>query len=176
MCKTCLLVMTGLIIPLSLFANGPDRAELERWLESDDDLPPSITVSHVNEGDLVFLQAPPKKIVHHHSNRLTISNESIEKGWVSLIQCHENLDRVPRMQITYSKERVKQLEITSYRNIASSWIEEGTVQLQDISADAMLCVKAQVKSLGFFRGTPSLATSCERSPWLAPRGPASRRC
>ena len=59
---------------------------------ADDDL--SAIIEAVNEGQLVFLSAPPDGEIHHHINRITITESSLDDGWVKLVQCHEHLDPV----------------------------------------------------------------------------------
>jgi len=132
-------------VPLN--ATEISSSELERWFESDDDAPPANAVSQVNEGELVFLAKPPDKVVHYHQNRLVIDDKSLSQGWVLLVQCHENLDQVPSAQITYSRERVRQLVVTSRRNIGESWVENNSLQLRDIGANARVCVEAHVRAL-----------------------------
>jgi len=141
------LVVLLIFTPCLVIAKDLDRAELERWFESDDVLPRSISTDDVNEGELQFLQALPDRTVHHHQNKLMIDAESVQSGWVKLHQCHENLDRVPRAQILYSKERIKELQVVSSENIGESWIEDNSVQLRNIHGKARLCVVARTRAL-----------------------------
>jgi hypothetical protein len=144
------------VIPLLAFvllaatpvqAGEPGEAELERWLESDDPLPPSASTADVNEGELVFLAEPPRRTVHYHQNRLVISAASLRDGWVHLEQCHTNLDQIPLAQILYNKERVRNLVITRSEHIGISRVEGNTVQLEDIGPRARLCVTAWTRAL-----------------------------
>lgn len=128
-------------------ANEPSMAELERWLESDELLPPSVNTDQVNEGTLVFLNQRPAKQVHHHQNHLVIDADSLLNGWVRLRQCHEHLDRVPRAQIMYNRERIRDLQITTSGNIEQSWVEDNTVQLRNVQENARLCVQAWTRAL-----------------------------
>ncbi len=125
----------------------PSMEELERWLESDDMQPPSVNTDHVNEGDLVFLARLPDRQVHHHQNHLIINAASLRDGWVRLNQCHDHLDRVPRAQIMYNKDRIRDLQIVTSGNIDQSWIEGNSVQLRNIHANARLCVQAWTRAL-----------------------------
>ncbi len=145
--RVVLLTWLGLCIPLLSLGNEPSMTELERWLESDDMLPPSVSTEHVNEGNLVFLSRHPTKQVHHHQNHLTISAASLHDGWVRLSQCHEHLDRVPAAQITYNKERIRDLQIVTSGNIEQSWVEDNSVQLRNVLANARLCVRAWTRAL-----------------------------
>jgi hypothetical protein len=142
-----LLLGASVFFAVSVQAVEPSEAELEAWLESDDPMPPSVSTDDVNEGQLVFLTNPPVKQVHHHSNQLVIDADSVRSGWISLRQCHENLDRVARAQILFNRERVRDLEIISSRNIEQSWVEKNTVQLMNIHSRARLCVKARSRAL-----------------------------
>lgn len=144
-----IILFTGLfyLLPATALANEPGMAELERWLESDDLLPPSVSTDEVNEGDLVFLNQPPEKQVHHHQNHLTIDAASLSNGWVRLKQCHEHLDRVPRAQITYNRDRIRDLQIITSGNIEQSWVEDHTVQLRNVRKNARLCVAAWTRAL-----------------------------
>ncbi len=142
-----LLIMLFLCLPGLTLALEPDREELEKWLESDEDVPPSVSTDRVNEGELVFLQKPPAREVHHHQTRLIIDHTSLQNGWVRLKQCHDHLDRVPRAQILYNRERVRDLAITVSRNIGQSWVENNSVQLSDIGENARLCVIARTRVL-----------------------------
>jgi hypothetical protein len=54
---------------------------------------------------------------------------------------------VPRAQILFNKERVRNLRITRSENIGESWVDGASVQLTDIGADSSLCVDADSRSL-----------------------------
>lgn len=142
-----LLTGLGLWLPMLSLGNEPSLTELERWLESDEMLPPSASTEHVNEGALVFLMRPPARQVHHHQNHLTINTASLRNGWVQLYQCHEHLDQVPATQITYNKERIRDLQIVTSGNIEQSWVEDNSVQLRNILENARLCVRAWTRAL-----------------------------
>jgi len=141
------LLVLGLLVGSPLPAGEPGAAELERWLESDELLPPSASTADVNEGELVFLVKPPRRAVHYHQNRLVISAASLRDGWVRLAQCHSNLDRVPLAQILYNRDRVRGLVITVSEHIGRSRVEGHTVQLEDIGPRARLCVSAWTRAL-----------------------------
>ena len=144
---------------------APDEAELERWLESDDPLPPSASTADVNEGELVFLARPPVKPVHHHSQRLILDTRSRQTGWVRMDQCHENLDRVPATQIVFRPGRIRELEITQVRGIERAWVEGDTVQLENVGRDARLCLRGRSRAL----------TPLGDGGWRLVNGPYMRR-
>ncbi len=101
----------------------------------------------VSEGELRFLTTPPEKPVHHHQNRITIFDRSLEDGWVRLEQCHEHLDAVPDAQITYREGRIRGLRVLKAENIGAVWAEASSVQLRNVQRGATLCVEAETKAL-----------------------------
>ena len=101
----------------------------------------------VNEGALHFLATLPQKPVHHHQNRIRIDADSLTSGWVSLSQCHDNLDAVPRAQITFREGYVRDLRVDSFSRIEHAWIEGASVQLRNIEPGARLCLSAQTRAL-----------------------------
>lgn len=108
---------------------------------------PEAAVNAVNEGVLTFLLKPPVKAVHHHHNTLTISPQSIRTGWVKLSQCHKNLDKFPRAEIVYNKHRVRKIKLTMHKNIEKAWVEGGRIQLENVGANAIVCMQAESKAL-----------------------------
>lgn len=136
-----------LLLNSPLSAREMTAEELEKWFASDDMQPPVLRVDDVNEGELVFLNTLPVKKVHHHQNKLTIEPQSLKNGWVKLQQCHNNLDKVSRTQILFRKEKIRQLQIVSYHNIEKAWVENNTIQLKNISANAQLCISAISQAL-----------------------------
>ncbi len=157
-----MLVKSGCFYLLALFFTGFSSAllsqqltpqEMEEWLFDDSDS----LIEEVNEGELVFLQKPLKKLVHHHHNKMLISDASIEDGWVGLDQCHRNLDPVPLAQIVFRKDRVRGLKVSKVSNIDKAWVEGASIQLQGIQPNALLCISAETRSFVYNRdGTFSL--------------------
>lgn len=101
----------------------------------------------VNEGPLRFLAAPPAKAVHHHQNRIRIEADSLASGWVSLAQCHDHLDAVPRAQITFREGFVRKLRIDLASGIGAAWVEGASVQLEKVAPGARLCLSAETRAL-----------------------------
>ncbi|MDT8403959.1 alpha/beta hydrolase [Sulfuriflexus sp.] len=116
--------------------------EMEEWLFDDSD---SLT-EEVNEGELVFLQQSPKKQVHHHHNSILISDNSVEDGWISLKQCHRNLDPISLAQIVFRQDRVRGLKVDRINNIDMAWVEGASIQLQGVKRNALLCIRAETRS------------------------------
>jgi hypothetical protein len=138
------LVGALLILSIPAFVSakeGPD----DEWF--DDDL--EVRIAKVNGGDLVFLAEPPLEPVHHHHNRVILDPDSLDNGWVTLIQCHRHLDAVPRTQVLYHQTRTRELSILSYQNIEQAWVEGHTVQLADVDHGASICIQARTRMLEF---------------------------
>lgn len=149
-------IFTVKIVPLffslfflapSVYSSNLSEEEIERWLSSDDLNPPRYEKVDVNDGELYFLSKKPNKPVHHHSNTLTILKNSLDDGWVKLVQCHVNMDRVPRVQVMFNKKRVRDIKIIRADAIEKSWVEKNTVQLENVKDKAVLCIEAWTKAL-----------------------------
>lgn len=115
-------------------------------VRADDDLLLK-SASAVNEGQLHFLAAQPDKPVHHHQNRIVIDAASLDTGWVSLTQCHDNLDAVPRAQITFREGFVRDLRVDSSHGVAEAWVDGPSIQLRGIEPGSRLCLSAQTRAL-----------------------------
>lgn len=130
-----------------VFANSLTEAELEKWFNNDDPNPPLFQQVESNDGDLFFLNKKPEKPVHHHRNSLTVYSNSLKDGWVKLEQCHINLDRVARVQIMFSKKRIRNIKIINSDSIGRAWVEDNSVQLENVKDNALVCVEAWSKAL-----------------------------
>ncbi len=137
---------TGIIILLfalasSLSANEAMTPEqLETWFNSDDEA----STEQVSEGALQFI-SPPAKAVLHSINTLTIDENSIDNGWVGLVQCYKHLDAVPVAEVVYYYKQMRGLRITASHNIGSAQLQGQSVQLRDVLKDAELCIRAEVR-------------------------------
>ena len=143
--KKIFTLMLITISPVLLAEEEISPEELERWFNSDTMDPPRY--KQVNEGKLVFLDSPPKEKLHHHYNSLTILPESLNSGWIILKQCHENIDKVEAAQILFKADRIKDIKITRHTNIKKVWVEDASVQMENISDNATLCLTAYTHSL-----------------------------
>lgn len=135
-------VLALILIVYAVPADTDGTAE-DDWF--DDDFEERI--AQVNDGELEFLSVPPDAPVHYHRNSLTLDESSLEDGWARLRQCHEHLDAVPRAQIVFRKGRLRNLTITGKRNIARAWVDGASVQLEDVSQGAELCLNAESQVL-----------------------------
>lgn len=125
------------VLALALGA-GSARAAADLTFES---------AQNVNEGTLHFLETPPDKPVHHHQNWFRIDEASLATGWVRLLQCHDNLDAVPRAQITFREGFVRDLKVVNFTEIENAWIEGASVQLVNVRRGARLCLAAETRAL-----------------------------
>jgi hypothetical protein len=134
-----------LLVSLFVGAVASSRADIDwetYWPGDDDEV-----IDAINEGELNFLDRPPDKPVHHHHNTFIIQQNSIETGWIKLLQCHENLDTFGRAQIVYNEGRIRNLRITEHINIVEARVEGHTVQLTDVKNHARLCIEAESRAL-----------------------------
>lgn len=128
----------GLCVPLALGAQTDPLDDDSLWE------PPR---PETNRGTLQFLSERPDEPVHHHENQITLAASSLDDGWVTLRQCHRDIDRVSRAQILYNGATTEGIEIESQSNIAETWVEGASVQLRRVQPDAELCVKARSQML-----------------------------
>lgn len=141
------LVVAGLLFTcqVTLASDEISPEELERWFNSDSMDPPRYKES--NEGVLVFLVDIPREKLHHHHNALKIYPDSLSSGWIGLEQCHVNIDKVQAAQILFKQDRIRDIKILDYKNIKKVWIEGPSVQMEEVAANASLCISASTRSL-----------------------------
>ena len=101
----------------------------------------------INEGELHFLTALPADPPHHHTMTVNITPDSLKHGWVEATQCHYQLDKVSAMQVVFGAGRVRKLQILRSDNIQRTWIENDSVQLEEIGDDAVLCIVSENRAL-----------------------------
>ena len=120
------------------------NSQLEQWFESEDFSPP---VTQPSDGELIFLQNPPREPILHVENTFIIDDTSIEQGWVKFIQCYSNLDAITESEVVYKYQSMRNLEITSTRNIEDAFIQDQSIQIRNASNNASICTSAEVKNL-----------------------------
>ena len=140
--KNLLITLFILLIPVSTTAT---EALDDEWFDNDIES----RIANVNEGDLVFLSTPPSTQVHHHHSHITLDSDSLDNGWVTVIQCHSHLDAVPRSQVLYHQTRTRNLSILSQENIEEARVEGHTVQLIGVEQGASICMRARMRALEF---------------------------
>ena len=119
----------------------PSADELEKWFMSDELEPPTKS----SDSHLTFIPSPTDKPALHSINKITISLQSIKTGWVDLLQCYENLDPVPEMEVVYNYKKMRKLTIIKSKNIEQAFIKGQSVQLENVLKNAQLCVSTEVR-------------------------------
>ena len=142
MIKLVFVLLCMSVIPVNA-TEGLTAEELEQWFNDDSSNDEERALA-VNEGELEFLLKQPEKAVHHSQNVLTITRDSLSTGWISLKQCHVNLDAVAASQIVYRYKRMRNLMVDSFERIQRVWVEGSSVQVEDIQRGAKLCIRADV--------------------------------
>ena len=136
-----------------LFALTALRAVLaDDWSEQERQLELEQQALEVNEGELLLLDKPPQLASHHHQNRLLITEQSLNDGWVAMYQCHSDLDKVSASQIVYRKDRIRNIKILSAENIGSAIVEGHTIQIRNIAAESEICISADKRALFYDSG------------------------
>lgn len=137
------------IVPLlalvCLSSAGEDKTTGNEWLDGDAEQ----RAIEVNEGTLEFYPHPPATRVYHYDNRITVTGKSLVDGWVEMRQCHDHLDPVSRVEIVFSRSRLRDLQVISSQGIGKAWVEGATVQLADVQSGARLCLRAKSRALSF---------------------------
>ena len=143
----------GIFLPLGvtaiLLAARPAVAAADDWAELEQQMVEEQQALEVNEGQLQLLDRPPEAASHHHQNRLLITTRSLSDGWVTMYQCHSDLDAVPATQIVYKEGLIRNIEVLSSRNIGSVQVEGHSLQLEDIREESEICISADKKALSY---------------------------
>ena len=79
--------------------------------------------------ELRFLPAQP---IHYHHKHLSLNADSLVSGWADHQQCHYHLDQVAALEAVLKQEHVRKLAITCAEHIGRAWIEDSSVQLQNV--------------------------------------------
>lgn len=149
MFKIMLILLNLLVLsfPAWLYAAEEDLSsgQFEQWFDDDSSLYP--LEDNINEGELQFLTSPPDKRTPHSRNILTVTEQSLLNGWVLVDQCHEQLDPLQAVEVAYRYKNMRNLQIIEAKNISKAWIEGNSIQLQDVSKNAKLCVQLEAKIL-----------------------------
>ena len=119
----------------------PSADELEKWFMSDELEPPTQS----SDSHLTFIASPTDKPALHSINKITISPQSIKTGWVDLLQCYQNLDPVPEMEVVYNYKTMRKLTIVKSKNIEHAFVKGQSVQLENVLRDAQLCISTEVR-------------------------------
>lgn len=127
--------------PVSVADEAMNAEQLEPWFQQNE----LNSTEMVSEGELRFLLERPVKPVLHSLNSLTISENSLDNGWVELSQCYRNLDPVAESEVVYQYKSMRDLTIVSYKNIGIARIKGQSIQLTNVQRQAELCISARVR-------------------------------
>jgi hypothetical protein len=109
--------------------------------------PAAGSLRDINLGDLVFLKEAPKRPPYVQEVQVIINEDSLKTGWVQTSQCHYRLDRAPALEVVFSPERARKLRILRTSNIGRAWVEGSSVQVEEIGAEAVLCIFSENRTL-----------------------------
>lgn len=132
--------------------------EKERWLNAIDDA----DIAEKNIAKLKFIKPPSNSQPLHSTNKLIISQKSINDGWVDLHQCYRHLDKLPEVDITYYYRSIKNLTLISKKNIDSAILKDQSITLKNIKNNAKICVSAEVR---IFYQNPDQSFSLVNGPY-----------
>ncbi len=137
----CWFCMTGLMVMALATLVYADAAEHELTPEALFEL----DTANVNEGELRFLASLPQHDTHLHSNDITLHTTSLEDGWAEVAQCHEHIDAIDNVAITYNPATTRNITLTSSHHIGTAWIENANLELREVAQDARVCVRFDSK-------------------------------
>lgn len=112
-------------------------------------LPGTALTQEINEGELEILTEKPSQAPHRHSKHIVVTAESLKSGWIRSEQCHRNLDQVKALEVVFAPGRVRDLKIVKATNIEKAWIENDSVQLQNVGANASLCISSENRTVEY---------------------------
>ncbi|MBT8438895.1 MAG: hypothetical protein KJO91_04145, partial [Gammaproteobacteria bacterium] len=138
-------VLSGAAVILLL--PRPLSATEQEWSRIEQELALEQQALEVNEGELQLLNEPPEVASHFHHTRLLVTEQSLRDGWVTMYQCHDDLDKVTSSQIVYHQDRISNIRVVSSENIGSARVEGHTVQMRDIEAESKICISADRRAL-----------------------------
>lgn len=117
---------------------------VDSWFDDFTEDPP---VPQVGKGELVFLAKAPQSKALHSINDITITENSLETGWVQVDQCYRGLDAVPQTEIIYRYGEMRNLHIRNSTNIGHAIARDQSVELTNVTEDASLCIQADARIL-----------------------------
>ncbi len=104
-------------------------------------------VDDINDGEYRRLTERPDGPILFYGKQLTITPAALAEGWVDNYQCHRNLPAIRALQIVFREHTTRELELVHVENVAKAWVEGPTVQLEDVGAATLVCLKSQNRVL-----------------------------
>ena len=130
----------------------PLQAAEDDWSEAEQEMAQEQQALEVNEGELRLLEGPPEVASHFHHTRLLVTEQSLRDGWVTMYQCHSDLDKVSSSEIVYRQDQIRNIMVVSLQNIESATVDGHTVQMTGIAAESKICISADRKALSYEKG------------------------
>jgi len=134
-------LLLALLLLCSVTVQAATNSEDDDWFLDEE------STDHVNEGELHFLETAPDPAVLHSESRIRITPASLESGWVDLLQCYRNLDAVPKIEVVFDYREMRGLAVVAKRGVGKATVSGQSVQLEEVSKQASLCIEAQVRNL-----------------------------
>lgn len=138
-------VMAPLLLALTSSAPAaePPARQQDPWFDRDWER----QAEQVSEGELRFLAPGQNPQQHRIENLITLDKKSPDNGWITITQCHYQLDPVPLTEIVYRYPRMGPIEVLSSRHIGNISTERHSVTLSEVRRDASLCLRYKVRHL-----------------------------
>lgn len=99
------------------------------------------------EGQLRFLETNPNPQAYRYESRVTITEDSVRTGIVSLTTCHYQLDPIRKVVIAFNPKRLQALEIASASGMGGLDVKGHHVEMLDVQRGASICIDLQSKAL-----------------------------
>jgi hypothetical protein len=97
--------------------------------------------------ELRILTAPPKHPPFFHGKALTLTRDSLETGWVNNYQCHRNFSRIPRLEISFREDSVRNLAIVRAETVGAHEVVGSGVKLEDVRPETEICLTGEARVL-----------------------------
>lgn len=134
------LLVVLLLLPVA--GRSDSDEQFERWGEEE-----PAYVDRSGGPELVFIDPVKDRPTPYSLTEITVSEQSIDTGWVVIEQCHHGLDAVPDAEVVYRFASMRKLHILEAIGIGSAWVEGQSVQLKQIDRGARLCVGLEARVL-----------------------------
>jgi hypothetical protein len=99
------------------------------------------------EGQLRFLTVHPEPNTYRYESRVSISEESLDSGVVSIVTCHHQLDPIRKVVILFNPKRLQSIEVREASGIGGLEVEGHRVIMSDVKRGAMVCIDLRSKAL-----------------------------
>ena len=142
-----LLIYSYLLAAAFFILPGQSISAGDDWSGIEEEMALEQRALEVNEGELQLLVKPPGGVAHFHQNRLMLTEQSLLDGWVTMYQCHSDMDKVAASQIVYDRDSIRDIKVLSTRNIGTVRVVKHTVQMEDIKTESKICISADKRAL-----------------------------